>query len=207
MVISLLLWGGYVFGQSTTAIVTVNGLIVTGTEQYGLPGVNVYIPKAGRGTSTNPFGYFSIATRQGDSLVFSAIGYKKQHFIVPNRDDAVISLIINLKDDTTFLPEVEILPYPTEQIFKEAFLALELPVNRNEVNMERNLREQLLARMVFHSEMDGSENFKHYMNQQIVGNQNRYFQQTFSILNPFAWGRFIQSAKRGDLRRKDWQDE
>lgn len=203
----VLIFPGIAVGQSSNAVVMINGLVVTGTEQYGLPGVNVYIPRAGRGTSTNSYGYFSLATRQGDSLVFSAIGYKRQHFIVRGTEDGTISLIINLKDDTTFLPEIEILPYPTEQIFKEAFLALELPVDRNAVNMQRNLHEQLLARMVFHGEMDGSENFKHYMNQQIIGGQNRYFQQTFSILNPFAWGRFIQSAKRGDLRRKDWQDE
>ncbi len=196
-----------VFAQSANAIIRLNGLIVTGEEQYGIPGANVYIPKAGRGTSTNPYGFFNILCRQGDSVVFSSLGYKKQYFIVPETSEANISLVVNIKEDTTFLPEVEILPYPTEQIFKEAFLALELPPDKNAENMKKNLNEKTLARMFYYSQMDGSENFKHYVNQQHIVGQQRFFQQSFSLLNPFAWARFIQSAKQGDLRRKDWQDE
>lgn len=193
--------------QGSRAIVILNGLVVSGEEQFGVSGAHVFIPKAGRGTNTNPYGYFSIKTIIGDSVLITAIGYKRQYFLVPPVDDATLSIIINLKSDTTFLPEVQILPYPTEQLFKEAFLALEIQEDKNVRNMEKNLDRRTIARMAYNTPADGSENYKVYMRNYTQFPQNRHFQPTFSLLNPFAWAQFIQSVQRGDLKRKEWMDD
>lgn len=193
--------------QNSRPLVTLNGLVVSGEEQYGVSGAHVFIPRAGRGTNTNPYGYFSIRSLIGDSVMITAVGYKRQYFVVPPVEDATISIVINLKDDTTFLPEVQILPYPTEQLFKEAFLALEIQEDKNMRNMEKNLNRRTLARMTYNTAADGSENYKVYMRNNAQFPQNRHFQPTFSLLNPFAWAQFIQSVKRGDLKRKEWMDD
>ncbi len=55
-----------------------------GGQYAGYSGVHVYVPKAGRGTSTNPVGFFSMPVLVGDSVVVSAVGYVRKSFLVPN---------------------------------------------------------------------------------------------------------------------------
>ncbi|MEL7006156.1 MAG: carboxypeptidase-like regulatory domain-containing protein, partial [Bacteroidota bacterium] len=71
---------GVVFGKDSTRVV---------------PGVHVYTPKAGRGTTTNPYGFFSLPVLEGDSIVFSSVGFQKAHYIVPeHREDHSIQIIV-----------------------------------------------------------------------------------------------------------------
>jgi hypothetical protein len=192
--------------QGKQRVIQFSGLVVNGDKDYGVPGVNLYIPSAGRGTSSNHLGYFSMPVLAGDSVIISAISFKKQYYIVPDDDRQSISVIIYLKEDTTMLPLVEILPYPTEELFKEAFLSLELPETEMEY-MRKNLDEKVMARLRDEMPMSSSANHNHYVNQQFNSMHNRRFQPTLQLLNPFAWAQFIQSVKRGDLKKKDWQQD
>ncbi|SDL76085.1 hypothetical protein SAMN05421823_10846 [Catalinimonas alkaloidigena] len=199
--------GQHAWAQGETRPVQFTGLVVSGDESFGVPGVHLYIPKAGRGTTTNQFGYFSMPVLPGDSVIISAVAYKRQYYIVPEDDERQsVSVIIYLRPDTTMLPVVEVFPYPTEELFKEAFLALELPETDLE-RMRRNLDEKVLARMFYESEMDASMNYTNYQNQSYNQMHNRNFAPTLQLTNPFAWARFIQSIKRGDLKRKEWQKD
>ena len=187
-------------------MVQVSGLVVSGEQALGVPGVQIIIPKAARGTTTNPYGYFSLATLEGDSAVISAIGFKRQYYLVPTDGRQSISVIIYLKEDTTLLPTVEVFPYATEELFKEAFLALKLPEEERR-NMRKNLDPDKLARIGSDMPMDGSMNHTYFMQQQVYKQENRNFVPGVQLLNPFAWSRFIQSVKRGDLKKKKWQKD
>ena len=194
-----------VWAQGQPQVLQFSGLVVSGDDQYGVPGVHLYIPKAGRGTTTNPFGYFSMPVMPGDSIIISAVSFKRQYYLIPEQNEKEsISVIITLKADTTVLPVVEIFPYPTEALFKEAFLALELPETDME-RMRRNLDENLLARMFYETGMDASMNYTNYQNQQYHTMHTRNSVPTLQLTNPFAWARFIQSIRRGDLKKKEWQ--
>jgi hypothetical protein len=188
--------------QGERKVVTFSGIIVDGDSSYGVRGVHVYVPRAGRGTVTDQFGYFSMPTLVGDTVIISAVGYKTHKMVIPRRDDNAFSVMINLNIETTYLPEVEILPFPTEELFKEAFVALKLPDQEKYDNMERNLSQERLVRMSAAMPMDGSLNYRNYMNTSINTMANRNFATTLPLLNPFAWAQFIQSIKRGDLKRK-----
>jgi hypothetical protein len=179
-----------------------SGLIVDGDSAYGVPGVHVYIPRAGIGTTSNPVGFFSLPTMIGDTVIISAIGYQPQKLVVPPRTDMGFSVLIDLKSDTTLLPIVEVFPYPTAEVFKEAFLALQLPDDGTEA-VRRNLDQEQLTRMAMALPMDGSTNYRFYMNQHVNRMSNRFFAPSFSLLNPFAWAEFIKSVKRGDLKNKE----
>lgn len=185
-------------------IVQVSGLVVNGDEQMGVPGVNIFIPKAGRGTNTNLYGYFSLATLAGDSAIISATGFKKQFYFIPDDGRQSISVIIYLKADTLLLPEIEIFPYPTEELFKQAVLSLRLPEEELN-NMRRNLDPVVLNTFRYNARMSSSENYKGYMNQEILRQETRYNAPTLQLLNPFAWNRFIKSVRRGDLKKKEYQ--
>ncbi|MGV3641192.1 MAG: carboxypeptidase-like regulatory domain-containing protein, partial [Adhaeribacter sp.] len=66
--------------QGKPQVIQLSGLVTSGDSLYGVPGVTVYVPKAGRGTITNDYGYFSLPVLAGDSVVIRALGY--QHLTV-----------------------------------------------------------------------------------------------------------------------------
>ena len=199
------------FAQKEERIIQFSGLVVGGDSLYGIWGVHIYVPHTGRGSISNEYGYFSMPVLISDSIVISAVGFKKQHIIIP--DDAKnqsYTAIIELITDTTILPIVEIFPYPTVELFKQAFLALELH-DENKSNAQKNLDEKLLARILYDSEMDASLNYTYYMNQEIHKISTQRFDPMLNIplLNPFAWIELIQSIRRGDFKKKKkiWEED
>lgn len=184
------------FGQGGTRVIQFSGVILGEDSVSGVPGVHIYVPKAGRGTTSNVYGYFSMPALVGDSVVVSAVGYEKQSFIVPGDKGDNFTVVIELVTDTTYLPPVEILPYPTEELFKQAVLALKLPDERDYRNMEESLRGDLLLQMMQGTSMDASENYRYYTNQQFLSMTDRFQPRSNPLLNPFAWAQFIKSLKK-----------
>ncbi len=191
---------------SPLRVIQISGLVVGGDSLYGIPGVHVYIPKAGRGTVTSAVGYFSMPALQGDSIVIRSLGYKEKSYVVPRENVDQLAVIIQMNEDTTLLPEVQIFPYPTERLFKEAFMALKLPETDMD-NMHKNLNDQVLKRMLYNTKPDGSQMHNYYMQQQIQKQDYRYMSPTFNFLNPFAWGQFIQSVKKGGLKNNPYKED
>lgn len=183
-------------------IIQFSGVVLRPDSTGGVLGVHVYVPKAGRGTTTNQFGYFSMPTLGGDSVVISAVGFQKQHFIVPKDQGESITVIIPLKEDTILLPEIEVFPYPTEELLKEAILAMRLPNASDYDAINQNLNEQVMAEMFRTMPMDGSQNYKYYMNQRLTYINDGIGPRYNPLFNPFAWGEFFRSLKRGDFKRK-----
>jgi hypothetical protein len=64
-----------------------------------------------------------------------------------------------------------------------------------------------MARLAAAMPMSSSMNHRYFVEQSVYKNQNRNFQPTMQFLNPFAWNQFIQSVKRGDLKKKEWEKE
>lgn len=183
-------------------ILQLSGIILNADSTDAIPGVNVYVPTKGRGTSSNRFGYFSMPVEAGDSVVFTFVGLKKQSFVIPqNAKDDKISLILTMVEDEFTLGEIEVMPYPTEEEFKRAVLALNV---EDEIALNRgNLSPQLLLRWAEQMPASGNENFRGFTNQQMMQLQDRHGPRSLPLLNPFAWRDFIRSIKRGDLRRED----
>ncbi len=187
-------------GKNTT--MQVSGLVVDGDSTYGVPGVHIYIPRAGIGTTTNRGGFFSIPALSGDTLVVSAVSYKQQRLIIPARNEMGLSLLIALQADTTFLPIIEVFPYPTAEQFKEAFLALQLPDDGRR-QLSKNLDQEAMTRLALAMPMSSAANYRYQMNQNVNTMSNRFFAPSFAFLNPFAWSEFVKSVKRGDLKKKE----
>lgn len=183
-------------------VIQLSGVILNSDSTDAVPGVNIYVPKKGRGTSSNRFGYFSMPVAEGDSIVFSFIGLKRQSFKVPEVvSQDRLSLILTMVEDAYTLSEVEVLPYPTEEEFKNAVLAMNV---ENQRPLDRgNLSPQLLLRWAEEMPASGNENFRGFQNQQMMQIQDRYGPRSFPLLNPFAWAKFIKSIKNGDLKGRD----
>jgi hypothetical protein len=159
-----------------------------------VPFVNVYVPAAGRGVKTNNVGFFSMPVLAGDSIVISSVGYQRQFYRVPLDADGHLTIFIPMVQDVTYLTAVEILPYPTEEVFKEAVLALNLPVNE-EID-EKNLNAELLALMLKTTPMDGPLNQRYSLNQWAASQNDKFMPVTNPFLNPFNWAKFFSGLKK-----------
>ena len=182
-------------------IVQLSGMVMNADSTEVIPFVNIFDPKRGRGTSSNYLGWFSKPFLAGDSVVFSAIGYKRKQIIVPDTVGDRITVVVNLEEDVTQLPDVEINPFPTEEIFKEAIMAMNL--TQEQENVLQSFDPALVQDLVQNLPIEGSAalNYRYLMNQQFYNLQNSAGPRTNPLLNPFAWAQFINSFKKKKKKR------
>ena len=183
--------------QSQKRIIQLSGIVLDQDSVVALPGVHVYVPKAGRGTSTNASGFFSMPVLVGDSVVISSIGYQRQHYIVPNHHSDFLTVIVEMVEDVTYLKDVlvTITPFPTEEVFKQAVLALNIPLDERNID-HKNLNAELLALMARTAPMDANLNYRYYMDQTITGYSSKFQPPMNPFLNPFNWARFFKDLKK-----------
>lgn len=177
-------------------IVQLSGLVMNSDSTETIYGVHIYDIIRGRGTISDYRGWFSRAFYAGDTIVFSAIGFKNRTFVVPDHVGDKYTLIISLEEEVTQLPDVEINPFPTEELFKEAILAMSLSDEQQSVL--DNFEPEVVQRLVLTMPIEGSAdmNYRYLMNQQYNNLQYSSGPRTNPLLNPFAWAQFINSLKR-----------
>ena len=184
-------------------IVQFSGVVIAEDSTTAIPGVHIYVPKAGRGTTTNRLGYFSMPTLAGDTITVSAVGFVRKSLVIPkNVEDQAYSIILTLREDTTYLEEVQIFPYPTEELFKEAVLALQLPDQQQYENLRDQLDPATMAVMARQIPNDGNMNHRYFIQMQNQQWNDRFGLRSNNLLNPFAWSEFIKSIKRGDFKKE-----
>ncbi len=191
-------FGNAAFGQEKSGkkrVIQLSGVVIDddSTSASGLPGVHIYVPKAGRGTTSNHVGFFSMPVLVGDSIVVSSVGYKRQHFIVPNDAPEYQTIVISMVSDATLLPAVTVFDFPTEEVFKEAVLAMNIPFESG--IDDKNLNQELLALMLKTTPMDGYQNQRYYLSQWANSATDRFQPVTNPFLNPFNWAKFFKSLK------------
>ncbi len=173
---------GVVFGQDSATVV---------------PGVHIYVPKFGRGTTTNLYGFFSLPVMEGDSVVFSAVSYKRSFYIIPKHNaESSMKLIVTLEEDIQFLEEVEIRPYPTESMFKEALITMELPYQKEYANIYQWMNSEIMKKGYYDLPASPNANHQYFVQQRFQSYINRYSPPQNPLLNPFAWSQFIKSLKK-----------
>src|SRR5260221_6581521 len=168
--------------------------IVTDTTGAFLPGVNFYVPKAGRGVSSVNSGFFSLPLLTGDTVLISCVGFHRQTYVVPQDTKACTTILIELSPDVTFLKEV-VVTMPTEELFKEAVLALNVPLDNTGID-PKNLNAELLALMVRTTPMDGNANYRYYIEQFSTSADNKFHPIYNPFLNPLNWVKIIKDIKK-----------
>lgn len=183
-------------------VVQLSGFVISrDTTEGPLQGVYVTIPKAGRGDITNQLGFFSLPVLINDSVIFSMVGYKRRHYIVPDNASDYLTVAVEMVEDTTYLRPVDITAIPTEEKFKEAVLALNVPMGETGMD-KRNLNAELLALMLKNPpQMDASANFRNYIDQWSNAPRDAFQPRANPFLNPFNWARLIRDL-RGKKKKK-----
>jgi len=182
-------------------LVQFSGVVVTADSLKPVPFTHIVVKHSRWGTVADYYGYFSFVAKKLDTVVFSAVGYKKSFYVIP---DTITrnrySLIKAMTADTLMLDETVIYPWPTKEQFREAFVNLHVPDDDLE-RARKNLAKAEMRERAENLAMDGSMNYKNYM--QWEGYKNYYIGQTqpISILDPFAWAKFFKAWKEGKFKR------
>lgn len=186
-------------------LIQFSGVIVAGDSLIPIPFTNIIIKESHRGTISDYFGYFSFVAEMGDTIQFSAIGFKSAEYVIPDSlSSNRYSLIQVLAIDTILLPEAVIYPWPTKEQFRQAFMNLDLPESPKEIAMKNLDRQELKERYEALS-MDGSMNYKYAMQQRSAQLYHAGQLPPNNLLNPLAWAKFIKAWKNGDFKRKKKQ--
>lgn len=178
-------------------VVQLTGIVVADDGTTELPGVHVYVPKYGRGTTTNVYGYFSMPALVGDHVVLSSVGFIKQGFTVPSSSNGRVNVMFKMTTDTVYLENIDITPFLSEKMFKQAILAMQLPEDRGR-NAGSRLDGNALSAMVNTVPYDAQLNASYYFNQQLYYMQDSYGPRSNPFLNPFNWAKFINSLNKKD---------
>jgi hypothetical protein len=183
--------------QQKKRVIQLSGVVLEEDSVTGrpIPGVHVYVPKAGRGVTTNGMGFFSMPVLENDEILISAVGYGRQTFKVPTNSKEYETIIVTMVQDTTYLQEVVIMSFPTEEVFKQAVLAMNIPMDDNGVD-KRNFNQDLMALMLKTTPMDGYMNQRYYLDQWANSANNRFQPVTNPFLNPFNWAKFFTQLKK-----------
>ncbi len=186
-------------------LVQFSGMVLDGSDQqlYPVPYTNILVKSKGRGTYSDLKGFFSIVVEKGDTIVFSAIGYKTVEYVIPeDLEDDRYSIVQLMTQDTINLPETVVFPWPSREHFKLEFLAMDVTPELQQRATE-NLANETLRRMRNEVVTDGRENANFYLRQQSREFYHIGQQPPMNIFNPVAWKQFFDSWKNGDFKRKN----
>src|SRR5690242_1483854 len=81
-------------------LVQFSGVVVTGDSLRPVPFASIMIKSTYRGTVSDYYGFFSFVAKMHDTVEFTALGFKKAIFVIPDTlTDNRCSLIQMLKHD------------------------------------------------------------------------------------------------------------
>lgn len=91
--------------------VQIKGVVISGTDNDPLPGVNVVVKGTTNGTMTDIDGQFVLTAPEGSTLSISYIGFKPTEV----RAESSKALTIVLHEDTEVLDEVVVIGYGVQK--------------------------------------------------------------------------------------------
>jgi hypothetical protein len=184
-------------------LVQFSGITITADSLNPVPFTKILDISSHRGTSSDVNGYFSFVAHKTDTVVFTAIGYKPATFIIPDSiTKQRYSLIQLMTADTLTLAEAIILPWPTLEEFKKAFIETKIPDDELEIARKNLLAADIRMRAEEYP-MDASMNYRNFIDNQTSKLYYSGQQQPFNIFNPFAWAKFIKAWKEGKFKSKE----
>jgi len=188
-----------------STLVQFSGMVLDGSDDnlFPIPFANILIRDEARGTFSDFNGFFSVVAKKGSKITFSAVGYRDVDFMIPDSlEDNRYSVVQLMSQDTINLPETVVFPWPSRDHFKLEFLAMDVTSELQEKAIE-NIAERSLRRLREIVPADGNENADYYLRQE--AQSYYYLGQTppMNIFSPVAWGKFFESWKNGDFKKKD----
>lgn len=184
-------------------IIQFSGVVVTGDSLKPVPFTNIFVTGTKHATVSDYYGFFSFAAEEGTDITFSAVGFKKAHFLIPDTcNEKRYSMIQILFLDTIMLREATIYSWPTREQFRQAFLNMD-NLNDDMARAQKNLAKEEMEIISMNMGMSGQENFKNTMQQYQTRMYYAGGRPPISIMDPLKWAEFVKAWKRGDFKSKE----
>ena len=127
---------------------------------------------------------------------------KTSTFIVPDTlTNTRYSIIHVMQKDTLNLPQVDVYPWPSREDFARAFVEMD-PYDDALRRAQRQLSGESLAFAAAKIEADASIASGFVFNQRMTQIYTRGQTPVNNLFNPYAWASFIESWKKGELKRE-----
>ncbi|WP_442796047.1 hypothetical protein [Pelobium manganitolerans] len=189
------------FAQQEPPIAQFSGVIYDKDSNSVVPYVTIRNITEGKNYSANYKGYFSFVVHEGDSILFTAVGYKKLALNIPkNLTNKKFTALIKLKADNIELPTVTIFPWASIDEFNKDFLTMKFADDDLEI-AKKNLSKESLRDLYMSLPRDGAEyntNSFQYNHNKL---NNSHMVYTNPLLNPLAWGALIKQITEGNKSR------
>ncbi len=199
-----LMFSSHSNGQRTPRrVIQFTGLVLTSDSLKPLPYASIWVKNTHRGTTTDYYGFFSIPVYENDTLRFSSVGFSEALYVVPDTlTKSRYSAVQMMTKDTIYLAETVVYPWPTRDQFRYAFIHTDVPSDDYDRAM-RNLARAEMRERFENMPMDGSMNFRHYVQQH--SDRLYYAGQAppIRLFDPFAWAEFFKAWREGRFRRSD----
>lgn len=207
LTILLFLFVAPVFAQQNTTaqpLIQFTGIITDVDSNTVVPYVTVTnLTNKGQRYAANYKGYFSFIAHPGDTILYTAIGYKDLLLAIPAQiNDSKYTAMIKMKAEIVNLPTVRVYPWATVEEFTRDFMSMKI-ADDDYIIAARNLSQESLSGLILTLPRDGGEiqSINNRLNHDRALNKNMV--QTNPLLNPFAWGKLMQSIFKGDKIRSE----
>lgn len=183
-------------------LIQLSGVAVSNGSLDPVPFITVYDRTLGRGVLADSYGFFSLVTYPGDSIIFNAFGYKPSTYIVPDTlSENRYSIIHLMEIDTINLPEITLYPWPTKEQFDAYIINME-PYDDAIRRAQRELSGESLAMVAAKLDADGSLAYGNAYNERMSKLYTNGQLPVNNLFNPYSWAKLVQDWKQGKLKRQ-----
>ncbi len=187
-------------------LVQFTGIIKDDTSNFPVPYVSITnVSYQNQFFTANYQGFFSFVAHEGDTIQLSSVGYRSAEIVIPRTDNNKYTAIIKMNADIISLPAVHLLPWASIEEFNIAFMNIKI-ASDDILLAKQNLSRESLMAMAREVPMDANEINTFTSNQNHIKLSNEHINQRANnpLLNPFAWGKFINSIQKGKESRKKY---
>lgn len=205
LTIILLLFVSSVFAQQVAGdkkLIQFSGIITDVDSNFVVPYVTVTnLSDKGQTYAANYKGFFSFIAHPGDSILYTAVGYHNVLLPIPSDiADTKYTAFIKLKSEIVNLPTVRVYPWATVEDFTRDFMTMKIADDDYLIAI-KNLSKESIGGLMLTLPRDGGEIQSANFRLNHWNSLNKNMTQTNPLLNPFAWGKLMQSIFKGDKSR------
>ncbi|MEN2993199.1 MAG: carboxypeptidase-like regulatory domain-containing protein [Bacteroidia bacterium] len=208
---------GLALAQEPT-IYQLSGMVLSASTGEPIPYVSIHIAGTRRGGIANADGFYSLPVLRSDTLLFSAIGYKRARFIIADylkaytgdTTEGFLYAINYLTEDTIELPPVRITAIQSPEALKAAIL--NIPLESQGFVARENVSPELIAYFIQNLPADPQERIKVAQQRYRDLYYERTLRPTYPIIDPIAVYRLVEYlSQKARVKREKlydyWRDD
>jgi len=186
----------------TSRILQISGVIIAEDNLEPLPYTTVWNRSIRKGVISDYYGFFTMVSFPGDTLVFNFYGYSSSTYIIPDTlADNRYSIVHMMQADTLNMPEVVVHPWPSRDEFARYFVEMK-PYDDAMRKAQRELSGESLAFVAAKMNNDASLAYGYAQNQRLTKLYTNGQLPANNLFNPYAWAKLVQDWKAGKLGRQ-----